>query len=443
MVNISTDSKTPGTIEVVELSAQKLDSSAPVDIRSIVASIEFTVSLSSPTIFAKMMLIDNVDFLNNSIFTFTGEEFINLSVRRYGTDYKFSYKFVVSTLNAELKSISGDSSVYTLTLLSVDSFVNASSFKSKGYTGTITEIIQNILESELNTNIPINRFTDSVDGQTFAFTEIKPFEKISILTPRACLDSPSITSIFMFYENRSGYNFEPFENIMDRANSNTNITTYINTPLESVNREDSMNSILSYLPRGTFDNHKRLYYGLYNSNVKTFDFITKTVNKQELSILEKSDSLKHLNRSDTGISSNFSEKIKNVGSLTYFIPTDSSILDRTSRSLLNNSPFSLILQEEALTIKTFGNLAYDVGDPLNIIILDNNQLYNDNKKEDPRYSGKYIIHSITYDIGINQHGYTMFNNILLIRDGSLRTLEFYNKQYTLGDIDIEAVKRSN
>lgn len=441
MNNTSVDTKTPGSVELLELSAQKFDGGSPVDIRSIVASIDITVSIANPTIFARMLLIDNIDLLNNEIFSFTGEEFINLSVRRTGTEHSFNYKFVVSTMNVEIKSSTSDSSVSALTLLSVDSFVSSSLFKSKGYTGTISEIVRGILETELKTNININRFADSVDGQTFAFTEIKPFEKIAMLTPRACLNTPSLTSMFMFYENRSGYNFEPFEDIMDRATANSDPISFVHTPLESISRDDQLNAILSYMPRSTFNTHRRMYHGLYNSNVKSFDFITKTVNKQELSILDKIDEIKHLNSADPGSSTNFSAKVKELSSLTYFIPTDSSILDRTPRALLNNSPFSILLQENTLIIKTFGNFSYEVGDPALITILDNSQLENFNKKPDPRYSGKYIIHTITHEIGINQHGYTMLNNMVLIRDGTLRDVRYYDKQYTVGEIAIDALAK--
>ena len=141
----------------------------------------------------------------------------------------------------------------------------------------------------------------------------------------------------------------------------------------------------------------------------------------------------------TGISSTFSDKIKNIGSLTYYVPFDSSTNDNTPDVLLNNSPFSILVDENSLLIKTFGNLTYDIGDPLNIVILDNETLDNENKKEDPRYSGTYIIHSISYEIGIDEHGYTMFNNMLLIREGALRNADHYNKQYTTNEVKISAV----
>ena len=66
-------------------------------------------------------------------------------------------------------------------------------------------------------------------------------------------------------------------------------------------------------------------------------------------------------------------------------------------------------------------------------------MLDNDKKNDPRYSGKYIIHAITYTIGVNQYGYSMFNNMKLIRDGALIDGRFYNDQYTTGGIKIPAI----
>jgi hypothetical protein len=441
MSNLSTDSVSPGNVELIEIAAEKFDSGRRIDLRAIVGSMRITLGINSHTIFANLMLVDNINLLNNDTFAFTGEEFIHITFRSRGTDNIFSYKFIVSKMDIELKSPSGDSSTFILTLLSVDSFINASAFKSKGYAGTITSIIRQILETELNSEIQINenRFVDTEESNTFGFTEIKPFEKIDILKLRAYSKSQSITSNFFFYENRLGYNFETFENMIERAASNTTVIEYTHTPLAVIDRETNFNTILNFSPRSTFNNHRRLYHGLYNSNVKALDFLTKGVTKTELSLLEKFEEVPHLNRSDPGISSTFSDKIKNIGSLTYYVPFDSSTNDNTPDVLLNNSPFSILVDENSLLIKTFGNLTYDIGDPLNVVILDNETLDNENKKEDPRYSGTYIIHSISYEIGIDEHGYTMFNNMLLIREGALRNADHYNKQYTTNEVKISAV----
>lgn len=431
----------PGVIEVIELVAEKFDGGRKVDIKSIFASIEISTSLSTPTIYGVISLIDNSNLLNNETFTFNGEEFITIAFKRQNTDKTFRYKFVVSTMNMEIKTLSADSSMFVLTLLSVDTFVNSGLFKSKGYGGSITDIIKQILSTELKSEIRINeeRFANTEIQSNYAFTEIKPFEKISIIVPRAFKETEYATNMYMFYETLNGYNFESLNDIIDRGKANTNIMSYSHTPLTSIDREININSILKYNPIGTFDNHRRMFHGFYNTKVIKFDFYNKTVaNTQYNSILDaRKPSLN--GRSDPGVSNTFSSTVKNLGSLTYFIPWDSSINDKTGETLLNNSPFSILMEEGSLEIKTFGNLEYDLGDPLNISILDNRSLQDNDKKNDPRYSGKYIIHAITYTIGVNQYGYSMFNNMKLIRDGALIDGRFYNDQYTTGGIKIPAI----
>jgi hypothetical protein len=440
--NITADSRRPGDVEIIELSAEKFDGRKKYDIRSIVGGINISMGLNIPNIYANMILVDGIDMFNNDVFTFTGEEFVNLTIRRTGTDFSFSYRFIVGKLGTEYKSPNGDSAVGLVSLLSVDRFVNSTAFKSKGYSGSITEIIKSVLETELYTKIPVSRFVDTEGSNVFAFTEIKPFEKIELLVSKSFNNSPAVTSNFLFYEDLTGYNFEPFEDIMDRAIANTTPIQYSHSPLAAVNREIDTNTILAFNPKQAFDNHRRLYHGLYNSNVKSFDFITKSVKVESISLLDRQAELKHLDRSDPGVSSNFSNKVKNLGSLTYFIPTDLTLVDNTAKGLLNNSPLAILIDENTLEIKTFGNLSYNIGDPIIISILDNRPLDNTSKGEDPRYSGKYVIHSITYSIGIDQAGYMMYNNMVLVRDGAIRSVEFYNNQYSIDDIDIDAIKNS-
>lgn len=439
---MTNDIGAPGLVDIIELTAEKFDGGRKVDIKSIFSTIDISLSLNTPTIYAKLSLVDYSNFLNNENFTFVGEEFVNISFRRRNTETTFTYKFVVSTMDIEIKSDTADSSMYVLTLLSIDTFVNSATFKSKGYRGSITEIIKSILDTELHTQIEVveDKFVDTEADMTFAFTEIKPFEKLQILLPRAFKETQNITNLFMFYENRQGYCFEPLDNIIDRANANTTIIKYTHSPVESIDREINLTGILNYSPVGTFDNHRRMFHGLYNSKVIKFDLYNKTAaNTQYNSLLDKIENINALNRKDPGISNNFSSTAKSLGSLTYFIPWDSSTNDKTGESLLNNSPYSIILDEHSLDIKTFGTLDYDIGDPINVSILDNASLQDPDKNEDPRYSGKYIIHSITYTIGVEQHGYMMYNNMRIIRNGTLVGSDFYNNQYTLGDIKIPSI----
>lgn len=411
--------------------ATKFDNKKSVDITSIVAGINITTALNHQTVSGNISVADNVNLLNNEQFSFVGEEFIDITIKKPRTDDEYRYKFVAATLNQEVKSSTVDGAIFTLTLLSTDAFVNAGTFKSAGYSGTGSDIVKTILEQELKSEVTIDssNFEEPDGNLSYGFTRIKPFEKITMLTNQSYKNKPSLTSTFMFYENRKGYNFETYERIMERAIANNDVITYTHTPLSYVDRETTFNSILNYNAKGTYDNFKRLYHGMYNTELLNFDFITKELRSESFNLLENIDNILHLNRSDPGASDVFRQSANNLGAFSYLIPFDSSRDDYTGRAILYSSAFSILLSENILAIKTFGNLKLDVGDVINVEILDNSPVSDGTKGLDHRYSGKYVVFAITMSLGTTTGGMEMYNNMLLVNDGAFRQASYYNKLY--------------
>lgn len=411
--------------------ATKFDNKKSLDISSIVAGINITSALNHQTISGNMSIVDNLNLLNNEQFSFVGEEFIDITIRKPQSEDEVRYKFIAASLDQELKSSTSDGALFTVTLLSVDSFVNAGSFKSAGYRGTGSDIVKSILTQELRTEVEMDDANfEEPDGElSYAFTKIKPFEKISILTNQCYKNKPSLTSTFMFYENRKGYNFETYERIMERAIANNDVITYTHTPLSYIDRETNINSILSYNAKGTFNNFKRMYHGMYNTEILNFNFITKELRSETFNLLENIDNTLHLNRADPGASDIFRQSASTLGAFSYLVPFDSSRDDNTGKAILYSSAFSLLLSENTLTVKTFGNLGLDVGDVVNIEILDNAATTDSDKGLDPRYKGKFIVFALTLNLGTTTGGMEMYNNMFLVNDGAFRQSEYYNNLY--------------
>ena len=207
------------TKAVLESIANDTGGTRSVDITNLIRYYEFSESLFSSTLHGKLIVFDGVGLLNNETFTITGEEFLTIGIQT-GEDKLFEYKFVISNIDIESKSESGDSAVIVLTLLSIDQFSNLFTFKSKGYRdSSITDIVRSILITELGTQIKIDdeRFVQSTGNKTFAFTKIRPLEKIEILKQQAFQESETLSSTYVFYEDREGYNFRPIEQIIEQA----------------------------------------------------------------------------------------------------------------------------------------------------------------------------------------------------------------------------------
>ena len=197
------------------------DSVQELSLIKYIISFEFTTRMDNHTLFGTLILNDYDGIMNNEMFTITGEEFVIIEMENIeGT--KFYYKFVVGGIDLEVKNESGDSALLILSLVSVDFFSNSFLFKSRGYVNlNITDIVKKILDEELRSEIPLETFEDTLSSRTFAFTKIRPFEKIEILQQQSYSKNDYLFSKFFFYETKTGYNFRSFEDIIKKSNANT------------------------------------------------------------------------------------------------------------------------------------------------------------------------------------------------------------------------------
>jgi hypothetical protein len=444
----------PRRIILDKIEAEKFDGSKKLDIRPLMISGALSASLFHPTIFSRIMIGDTHNLLDGRDFAFTGEEFITLSLKQQATsntnpESTFSYKFIVNNVSVENLVEDSSGSAYVLELVSVDSFINSGMMKSRGYSNTSTNMVKSILENELKTSIPILNFEDTVGITQYGFTEIKPFEKINFITSQAYNNREFITSTFSFYENFKGYNFESFENIIQRnleANTTPLTYSYKTTPLSD---REAYNTILSYTVPYRFDAKSRLSYGFFSSKVISYNLFEKRPETQTISLPEKlKDNTTKLNdNTDTRSTTIFAEKAKDIGSLTYLIPyappqayNSPERVDNTNNSLLYAGPFSVLLSENTVMIRINGNLKLDVSDIINLQFPDNLPVTNPTKNIDRDLSGNYIIAEISHDIINTGANYEFETNITCIKESSLRNVNFYDSQLTTDNVNIRALQ---
>lgn len=402
------------------------------NILSILSSYQFTESIFSPTIYGSMIINDNRNILNSKFFNTSGENFVNIRVKNIENQI-FEYTFILADVDFEIKGDIADSAIVRLSLISRDFFKNSYTFKSRGYIKlTISEIVSKILKEELNTDIEIENIGDpkfySKEGEstvTFAFTKIRPFEKINILKQQAFGESDDISSTFLFYETRKGYNFRSFEDIITHSQFVENIQNYVYS--ESLSRNQfqdiTFRGIKSFEPTTRNNNLNKVVNGMFSSEVYRFDFNTKRVTVKEYDLNEDFTKFKKVNDSYNvpSVTSKFINDVRDNGKFTYFIPWDSSDgrNDMTFKHFQYSKPFMNMLKENELNIFADGNLTINLGDPINVKIWKNQDRHlKIENYEDERYSGKYIIQSLNNIIyrgnmpGIWHHD----TSISLIRD---------------------------
>lgn len=435
------------TSAILESIANDIGGNKSIDITNIIQYYEFTESLFSPTIHGKLIIADGIGLLNNESFTITGEEFLTIGITT-GEDLFFEYKFVISNIDSEIKAGSGDASLITLTLLSVDGFTNLFTFKSKGYRDiSITDIVKSILLTELNTQVPIedDKFIQTTGTRSFAFTKIRPFEKITILTQQAHEQTDYLSSTYVFYEDRKGYNFKSIERIIEASRANTEPLTYEYSQLAPMFfiTQPNKRLIRELLPASRMNSYSRLVNGFYNTNVTRFDFVHNRTTQENFNAYEDARKFAHMigeqnnnNAYTLNVSEAFAQRVAAASDYTCLLPWNSDINDQTYKNIVFSRPFMQLLNENTLSMVIDGSLAFDLGDPLLIQITDNRPINDPEKTIDPRYSGKYFVTAINHSIGMEGSGDSVYTcSVTLTRDLMPISQDIYNQQ-TTGEFDI-------
>jgi hypothetical protein len=442
----------PSAIVINRIELEKFDGSKKIDIKPLTISIRLSSSLTYPTIYAYLLIGDTNNLLDNEDFALVGEEFITIDIKQPVQSpelpaREFSYKFVVNKIDTEVPSEDSFGSLYKIELISVDKLINSGAIRSKGYSNTHTNIVKSIIENELKSDVPIVNFEDTNGTTQYAFVESKPFEKIMTVASQAYNNREFLTSTFCFYENFEGYNFESFENIIQR---NLEITPrkFSYTMTTSADR-DGHKSIVSYVRPYRFHTSTRIAQGYYSTKVISYNLLEKRAEIQQITLpdeLKKVES--RLNSIDPRSSQAFIDRIKDMGSSTYLIPyappyayPNPERVDYTNSSLLYASPFSILLGENTLHVKVYGALDIDSGKIIELEFPDNKNTADSTKSIDKDLSGKYIVTDTTHDIDLSGRGkIEFFTNITCVKESSLRRINYYDKQLTTDSINIRALQ---
>lgn len=420
------------------------------NIENLISFYEFAESIYNHSIHGRIILNDGIGLMNNENFSITGEEFITITVIN-SDNQSFEYKFMISNIELEVKSDSSDSAALVIQLISVDTFTNTFSYKSRGYiNNTIKDIVTRILDEELESTVNRNIFMDTEGVRTIGFTKLRPFEKINMLLQQSfenTTQSPSST--FFFYEDRSGYNFRSFENIISESKSNTSPITLSYSQLAGTQfvSNSSFVPIKSYLPTTRMDNFSRLSNGFYSSEIYRFDFLQKRVTNEYYNAYKDVKNFEHVtgdsqntNSFTLNVSEEFAEKIAKAGSYTYFIPWSSENNDMTYKWFQYSTPLLMLLQENTLNLVTEGIFNIKIGDPVNIEIGDNRPPNDPTKDLDMRYSGRYIVQSINHTYNLGEYGDLKYNsNISVTRELMPIPQSIHNKQVP-GNINIPSLR---
>ena len=178
-------------------------------------SINYYESVTSPSISMTLSFMDIDQMINQE--GITGGEMIDLEI--IIPDFEEKFKIESKKQKLVLNSVrdvvtSTNKQMATLEFVSEESLINETSRVNKKFTGNVTQIVKELLETEpkgIQTEKEI-KTDNAVNKYSFVGNLKRPFETIQWLCPKAQASAKNFG--FLFFENRDGFHFKSIENLL-------------------------------------------------------------------------------------------------------------------------------------------------------------------------------------------------------------------------------------
>lgn len=422
------------------LSITSLDGGTTIDLAasSSFLFLDYFEDIFSPSVMLTIQILSSVSILN--VLPIRGGEKFELSITTTFGDFEFSgdnslYVYKVSGIIQ-----TNNSETFTLNLVSREALTNETIRCQKRYDGTIDQSVTKILDDVLNTdNYKSENIEKTANSYSFIGNQKKPFHILTWLGPKSIPvgNSPTNTSGgdlsaqakgvagFLFYENKSGFNFKSVEGLVRSTQIGTsnlkNITKYIYSQVTQDNTVANEYMILNYNIEKNTDVLKNLRVGMYANATYFFNLYD---NRLSLIKYILKDEIK--NSSTLGTDGNVvvSEELGESISRLMVRTSDIGVMDNKSgtNSITDKTPLRdeadmaksasryNLLFTQSLNIVVPCNVNLKVGD---IIQVEFPKIKNSTLREvDDQQSGNYLIKELRHHMEPS----TMVTSLKLIRD---------------------------
>jgi|TARA_R110002074_G_scaffold350663_1_gene521659 hypothetical protein len=368
--------------------------------------------LFSPTMTASLTLSDPEGILN--FMPIIGQEKVDLSFVTAGLEEPITKKFIIS----KITDLESDAAIqnYTLELASVDLISNYEEKISEYFEGSATDIAQKCWKRlSSDKDFEFEPSSDLYENEIgIIIPNMTPMRACSYLTERAFHDTYKSSS-YVFFESSKSYVMKPLEMLTQSEPKNKfNLGRYKNagigdegsSPVDS-NMENKKAITYSFL--SNFKVLDNIAHGLYNSQLTTIDFVTRTKKIHDHSFWENSKDYKYLNQAE-GMDENkdpdgpifdiTGQGIQYKPKTEYLLP---EIEVKAGRPMFNQEKiylqrkfFMQLINNIKCSLTVYGDSDLSVGDTVELSLPIFTRLDLKEEWEDKYYSGKYLICAIRH-----------------------------------------------
>lgn len=290
-----------------------------IDLIPFMVELNIYEDIFSPTMSGTIVIGDALDLISN--YKLHGNEFLNLVVDKPGLDKPITKIFRVYKISdREFGTASLQN--FKLHFCSEELILSTQTVISKSYKGmTVDKMVDDILKNKLKVSPEKMKglFTPTEGIFDIIIPKMQPFEAIQWLTSRSY---SSTDSLYLFFENRDGFNFVSYENLLAQPV----YQRYYKSPKIKVDPKQNIDSINFLKIVQDFDIIAANRYGAYSAQLLTFDFVNRQFKSKSIASTQNkllNDNIP-VNNSKNRLNSTLSESFDSL--LKFYPSTDSNPL---------------------------------------------------------------------------------------------------------------------
>lgn len=405
------------TAELTTNSGHKLE------IKDIIHQIKIIENLHMKSIIVTMFVYDGINL--GAEIKLSGNENIRVSLERL--EPSGEEKFL--NLNLQISDITNYSEptpsaqAYTLVCVSKHAYLNNKKLLNKPFNGTARDLIKDIVESNLNSEVDIQ---DSTNGlMKGIYPNLKPYDAIDWLMRNTSINN---THMYFFESAKNGLVLTSYSHLLknkDKPFNTYNKNPFFEGTLDNKKPDEIFKEEKNKIRK--FNSHMNLSkltpadQGVYGSVINTIDISTKTTTKHEFdwnesplnNLLNKfpavSPEMKILDSDTTLFDLNKSRQYYQSLNENAFNDQPNYHANTDSKGLLKSYTSKKLLQNAIIEIELAGDFDMTPGSIINLETIKHanvaEEIQSDEDFMDEFTGGNYIVEAIEHEFGKN--GYLM------------------------------------
>jgi len=404
---INRELKFAGDVQIDRLMLTSLNGQT-VNIINQVQTIEIYEDMLSPFITMSIVLRESQDFLN--LLPFIGEEYIDIKIYTPGIDkHKIAGRFYIYKIADRIQTKDREI-MYTIKAASEEFLNDVNTKMTAVFEDKISDSALNIIAVDgLRTKKPIN-VEPTLNRTKIVSNYWSPVKSLNELAERAI--SVSGSPSYMFFENRSGFNFVSVNKLLEQA-------SYQSFIKDNYSRQESGGNSMSSV-KDPAEDYRRIIdvdvplvtnyiddiqEGQIKSELISYDIVTKKYVVNDYNIKAEQTPFNLLNKNL--VYSKYS--LANPRSLMINRPkhyysyndypdsTDSAMIQRRISFFKN-------LEQHKVELEVLGRSDYTIGQVVDLELPRISQITKEDfDPKDKMLSGRYLITAITHYINRSQH----------------------------------------